>query len=136
MQKVLEANPIAQQTFRIVAGKVIKVTLVMKDIEAFCNDEFSAEIVSKALNNGRITPSVISISLAEATEADLVAAKSARPDQAHNADALIKFLKQGAEAPPPIRVEITNAKELQKDTVLRLHRDESGKLESATAHKI
>jgi len=35
MQKVLEANPIAQQTFRIVAGKV-KVTLGMKDIEAFC----------------------------------------------------------------------------------------------------
>ena len=48
MQKVLEANPIAQQTFRIVAGKVIKVMLVMKDIEAFCADGFSAEMVSKS----------------------------------------------------------------------------------------
>ena len=107
-----------------------------KDIEAYCNDEFSAGIVSKALNNGRITPSIISISLAEATEADLVAAKSARPDQAHNADALIKFLKQGAEPPPPIRVQITNAADLQKDSVLSIRRDDSGRLAGATAHKV
>jgi hypothetical protein len=82
MQKVLEANPIAQQTFRI-------------------------------------------------------AAKSASPDQAQNADALIKFLRQGAKPPPPIRVEITNAADLaQKDTVLRIERDSSGKLTGAIAHKI
>jgi hypothetical protein len=36
----------------------------------------------------------------------------------------------------PIRVEITNASELQRDTVPKLHRDDSDKLESATAHKI
>ena len=65
MQKVLEANPIAQQMFRIIAGKVIKVTLVMKVIEAYCNDKFSAEIVSKALNNGGIPPPIISIALAQ-----------------------------------------------------------------------
>ena len=53
--EVLEANPIAQQTFRIVGGKVIKVTLVMKDIEAYCNDEFSAEITSSPSRSGRLT---------------------------------------------------------------------------------
>jgi hypothetical protein len=37
---------------------------------------------------------------------------------------------------PPIRVEITNASELQKDTVLRIQRDGEGKLAGATAVKV
>ena len=37
---------------------------------------------------------------------------------------------------PPIRVEITNASELQKDTVLRIQRDGEGKLAGATAMKV
>jgi hypothetical protein len=38
--------------------------------------------------------------------------------------------------PGPLRVEIVNASELQKDTVVTVRRDESGKLTSATAHKV
>jgi hypothetical protein len=58
------------------------------------------------------------------------------PDQAHNVDGWIKFLKDGAIPPPPLRIEIVNASELQKDTVVTLRRDESGKLTAATAVKV
>jgi hypothetical protein len=102
----------------------------------FCEDEIEAAVVGKALRTGNASPPFLSIQLSEATEADLLAAKSARPDQAHRVDGWIKFLKQNAEPPPPIQVQFLNAAELQKDTILRIHRDESGKLEYATAHRI
>jgi len=39
--------------------------------------------------------------------------------------------------PGPLRVEIVNASEMaQKDTVLRVERDQSGNLTGAVAHKI
>jgi hypothetical protein len=59
-----------------------------------------------------------------------------RQDQACSADALIKYLKENAQPPPPIRVELVNASELQKDTVFRIHRDDSGKPESARVHGV
>ena len=37
---------------------------------------------------------------------------------------------------PPVRVEIANASEFSKDTVLRVQRDEDGKLTGATAVKV
>ena len=60
----------------------------------------------------------------------------AAPDQADKIDALIKFLKEANKPVPSIRVEITNASELQKDTVLRVQRDDDGKLAGATAVKV
>jgi hypothetical protein len=79
--------------------------------------------------------------LDEATEADLIAAKSASSSQTHEIDTLIKFLRANKEAAasepaPPIRVEITNASELTKDTVLTVTRDAEGKLAGATAVKV
>jgi hypothetical protein len=136
MHKVIESKARADQTFQLVGGKLVKITIVQKGAEFFCKDEFSAELVQKALLNGGVSKPILPIQLSEATEADLLAAKSARPDQACNADAWIKFLKENAQPPPPIRVELVNASELQKDTVLRIHRDDSGKLESATVHKV
>jgi hypothetical protein len=80
------------------------------------------------------------LALDEATEADLIAAKSASPSQTHEIDTLIKFLratKEAASEPaPPIRVEITNPDQFSKDTVLRVERDQSGKLTGAVAHKV
>jgi hypothetical protein len=136
MHKLINSETSAVQSFRIIGGKVIKVTVVKKSAEVFCQDEFSAEIAAKALTNGGITAPHISIGFSEANESELLAVKSASPDRAQEIDRLIKFLKEGEQPPPPIRVEITNANQLQKDTVLRIHRDESGKLASATAHKI
>jgi len=71
-------------------------------------------VVGKALRTGNASPPFLSIQLSEATEADLLAAKSACPDQAHRVDGWIKFLKQNAEPPPPIQVQFLNAAELQK----------------------
>jgi len=136
MYKVIESKARADQTFQLVGGKLIKVTVFQKGPEFFCTDDIDTAMVGKALRNGEASAPILSIQLSEATEADLLAAKSARPDQASNADAWIEFLKENAQPPPPIRVELVNASELQKDTVLRIHRDDSGKLESATVHKV
>jgi len=45
--------------------------------------EFSADIAARALMNGNITAPHITIALGEATEPDLLAARSAAPDQRH-----------------------------------------------------
>ena len=82
------------------------------------------------------------LGLDEATEADLIAAKSAAPAQTHEIDALIKILRaskaaEAAQPAPPIEVRIVNAEELApKDTILKVERDSSGKLTGAVAHKI
>jgi len=65
-----------------------------------------------------------------------VAAKAIRPDKAQDVEGWIKFLKNGAVPPPPLRVEIVNARELEKDTVVTVTRDESGQLTGATGHKV
>jgi hypothetical protein len=141
MHKLISSDPYAQQIFKVVNGKVIKATLVIKGTEVFSSDEHTGEIALKALMTGAITRIVVNIALDEATEADLIAAKNVVPAKTHEIDTLIKFVRAAKDpeaqaAERPIRVEITNATELQKDTVLQIHRDESGKLESVTAHKI
>jgi hypothetical protein len=50
--------------------------------------------------------------------------------------AYIKAANVPQPEPGPFRVEIVNASELQKDTVVTLRRDESGKLTAATAVKV
>jgi len=82
---------------QLVGRKLIKVTIVQKGPEFFFEDEIEAAVVGKALRTGNATPPFLSIQLSEATEADLLAAKSACPDQAHRVDGWIKFLKQNAE---------------------------------------
>jgi hypothetical protein len=96
---VIGSEARGDQTFQLVGGKLIKVTIVHKGPEFFCEDEIDAAVVGKALRAGNASPAFLSIQLSEATETDLLAAKCARPDQAHNADAWIKFLKENAEPP-------------------------------------
>lgn len=120
MHKLFASQPTAHQFFKVVAGKVIKATLVMKGAEIFSSDEYTADIAPKALMTGSISRPSADLVLDEATEADLIAAKSASPSQTHEIDTLIKFLratKEAAASEPasPSRVEITNASELTKD---------------------
>jgi hypothetical protein len=110
--------------------------VAQKGAEFFCADEIDAAVVAKALKAGKISKPFVSINVTETTEEDLVAAKAIRPDLAPNVEGWIKFLKDGATPPPPLRIEIVNASELQKDTVVTLRRDQSGKLTAATAVKV
>jgi hypothetical protein len=134
--KIVSSEVSVQRDFQLVAGKLLKIDVVQKGPEFFCSDEIDAAVTAKALNAGKISKPFLAVNVTEATEEDLVAAKAIRPDQAHNVDGWIKFLKDGATPPPPLRVEIVNAGELQKDTVETLRRDESGKLTAATAVKV
>src|SRR5262249_22167621 len=142
MHKLFQSKPTASQFFKVVAGKVIKGTLVMKGADISASDEYTADIALKALMTGSVSTPWADLALDEATEADLIAAKSAAPSQTHEIDALIKFLRaskaaETIEPAPPIRVEIVNAEELTpKDTVVRVERNSAGQLTGAVAHKI
>jgi hypothetical protein len=134
--KIVSSEVSVHRDFQLVAGKLIKIDVAQKGAEFFCADEIDAAVVAKALKAGKISKPFASINVTEASEEDLVAAKAIRPDLAHNVEGWIKFLKDGATPPPPLRIEIVNASELQKDTVVTLRRDESGKLTAATAVKV
>ena len=142
MHKLFESKPTASQFFKVVAGKVIKATLVMKGADISASDEYTADIALKALMTGSVSTPWANLALDEATEADLIAAKSATPSQTHEIDALIKILRaskaaEAAQPAPPIEVRIVNAEELApKDTILRVERDSSGMLTGAVAHKV
>jgi len=134
--KIVNSEVSIRRDFQLVAGKLIKIDVTQKGAEFFCADEIDAAVVAKALRAGRISKPFVSIAVTEASEDDLVAAKAIRPDQANNVEGWIKFLKDGAAPPPPLRVEIVNASELEKDTVVTLKRDETGKLTGMTGHKV
>ena len=137
MRQIIGSKPYANQSFQVIGGKIIKATLVIVSAEVFCKDEISGEIAEKALIGGSISAPNIRLSLTEATESDLLTAKQASPEQSDNIDALIKVLRESDKpTAPPLRVEITNASEFSKDTVLRVQRDEDGKLTGATAVKV
>ena len=139
MRKIIGAKPFANQTFKVTAGRVVKMSLVLKGTEVWCKDEISAEIAEKALIGGSVSVPNITLSLTEATEAELIAAKSLAPEQVDKIDVLLNFMKANEQPPqpaPPLRVEITNPDQLQRDTVLTVRRDAEGKLVSATAAKV
>jgi hypothetical protein len=134
--KIVSSEVSVHRDFQLVAGKLLKIDVVQKGPEMFCADSIDAAVVAKALKAGKISKPFTSINVTEATEDDLKAAKAIRPELAPNVEGWIKFLKDGATPPPPLRIEIVNASELQKDTVVTLRRDESGKLTAATAVKV
>jgi hypothetical protein len=142
MHKLFASAPTATQFFKVVGGKLIKATLVMQGAEISAADEYVADVALKALMSGTISKPWANLALEEATEADLIAGKTADPSRTHDFDALIKYLRvtkeaAAAEPAPPLRVEIVNADELTpKDTVLRVQRDAEGKLTGAVAHKV
>jgi hypothetical protein len=134
--KIVSSSVSLRRDFQLVAGKLLKIDVAQQGPEFFCADEVDAAVVAKALNAGKISKPFLSVNVTEATEEDLVAAKAIRPDQAQYAEGWIKFLKDGAAPPPPLRVEIVNARELERDSVVTLKRDETGKLTGVTAHKV
>jgi hypothetical protein len=134
--KIVNSEVSIHRDFQLVAGKLIKIDVTQKGAEFYCADKVDAAVVTKALKAGKISSPFLSVNVTEATEDDLVAAKALRPEQAQYAEGWIKYLKDGATPPPPLKIEIVNASELQKDTVLTLRRDEEGRLATATAHKV
>jgi hypothetical protein len=134
--KIVNSEVSIRRDFQLVAGKLIKIDVTQKGAEFFCADKIDAAVVAKALRAGKISKPFVTVAVTEASEDDLLAAKAIRPDQAHNVEGWIKYLKDGVTPPPPLKIEIVNASELQKDTVVTLRRDEEGKLTAATAHKI
>jgi hypothetical protein len=83
MYKLISSEPHAQQFFKVVNGKVIKATIVVKGSEIFSSDEYTGDIALKALMTGSISRTVVNLALDEATEADLIAAKNAVPAKTH-----------------------------------------------------
>src|SRR5262249_35390184 len=76
---------------------------------------------------------------AKATEADLCAAQKTNPSITLDLENMIAYMKASnvpQPEPGPLRVEIVNASEMQKDTIVTVRRDESGALTGATAHKV
>ena len=109
-------------------------------MEVFAADESLGQIALKALETGAVKPPSVSIKITEATEADLCAAQKTCPSKTLELENMIAYMKASnvpQPEPGPLRVEIVNASEMaQKDTVLRVERDQSGKLTGALAHKI
>ena len=75
--------------------------------------------------------------MSAATEADLLAAKSASPEQAGQIDVLLRILRDRETPPLPIRVEITNANELAPaGKVMTIKRNDSGKMTGALVESV
>src|SRR5262249_794733 len=139
MHKLFISKPFASQSFTVVAGKVIKATLVYKGSDISAGDSYRAEQALKALATGSMSKPWINLSLDEATEGDLQAAKKANPAQTHEIEAMIKYLRESkaAEAPKPaapIQVEIVNAAQLKtKQTAVQVQRNSAGEMTGVMA---
>jgi hypothetical protein len=139
MYKLLASKPSVTSSYMAVNGKVLKIVSSLQGIEIFTADESLGQIALKALETGAIKPPSVGIKITEATEADLSAAQKTCPSKTLELENMIAYMKASNVPPPelgPLRVEIVNASELQKDTVVTLRRDESGKLTAATAVKV
>jgi len=127
-RQILAGGQSASLGFHAIDGKAVRVAVVTKLHPIFYtwhdrNVEHSAP--------------EITVSTAFATEAELIAARSMVPAaQAGQIDVLLKMVRDGVTPPAPIRVQITNAADLQKDTILSIKRDDTGKMSGATAMKV
>lgn len=119
-----------------VNGKVFKFAFAIQGMEVFATDDLHAKVARGAIAGGRITPETVNISVTEATEADLCAAQKCFPTRTVEFEKLISYLKTSATPTTPLRVEIVNASELSKDTVLRIERNQSSVMTGAVAHKV
>jgi hypothetical protein len=139
MYKLLGSKPSLTSSFVAVNGKVLKFVTELSGMEVFVADEALGQIALKALETGAVKPPVVNVKITEASEADLCAAQKSCPKKTLELENLISYIKASnvpQAEPGPLRVEIINAGELQKDTVLTLKRDSDGKLTAATAVKV
>ncbi len=140
MYKLIASKPSVTSSYVAVNGKVLKILSELQGIEVFTADESLGQIALKALETGAVKPPSVGIKITEATEADLCAAQKTCPSKTLELENMIAYMKASnvpQPEPGPLRVEIVNASEMsQKDTVLRVERDQSGKLTGAVAHKI
>ena len=127
-RQILAGNQSASLGFHAAAGKVMRIAVVTKTHPIF---------YTWRNNSVEHSAPEITVSTGFATEAELIAARSMVPaKQAGQIDVLLKIVRDGVTPPAPIRVEITNADQLQKDTILTVKRGEDGKMSGATAMKV
>ena len=140
MYKLIGSKPTTSTSYMAVNGKVFKMAFAIQGTEVFTADAQLRKIAENALVAGSVTPPSVGIKITEATEADLCAAQKTCPSKTLELENMIAYMKASnvpQPEPGPLRVEIVNASEMaQKDTVLRVERDQSGKLTGAVAHKI
>src|SRR5262245_5759904 len=140
MYELIAPKPSVTSSYVAVNGKVLKILSEFQSMQLFTADELLGKIALKALATGAVTPPSVRIEITEATEADLCAAQKLCPSKTLELENMIAYMKASnvpQPEPGPLRVEIVNASEMaQKDTVLRVERDQSGKLTGAVAHKI
>jgi hypothetical protein len=120
---ILRGKQSANQFFRVINGKVFKVRLDIQSYPIFYTwSEERAEDSEPRIN----------FSLSAATEADLVAARSASPAQAGQIDILLRILRDSEASAPPMRIEITNADKIgTAPRVMSVKRNDAGKLTGA-----
>jgi len=139
MFRILHSEPSNTTTYVPVNGRVFKFDCELFGTEVFAADALLGKIVSDALLTGSVTPPSVEIKISEATEADLCAAQKQMPSKTLEFEQLLAYTKASNVPPPepgPLRVEIVNAGEFQKDTVISVRRDQSGQLAGATAVKV
>lgn len=127
-RQITRGGQSANLSFQVIDGKVLRVAMATQTHPTFYT-----------FHNGQVdqTATDITLSVGFATEAELIAARAMVPAAtAGQIDVLLKLVREGAQPPAPIRVEITNADAFQKDTILTVKRDDSGKLSGATAMKV
>jgi hypothetical protein len=121
MQKLLSSQPFSQQFFTVVNGQVVKAMLTVKPGEVFAKDPYVADIARKALIGESVSGTNVNLAISAASEADLLAAQKAAPEKAIEIDKLLTYLRaakdaQAQAAAKPIRVEITNASRVCRQT--------------------
>ena len=127
-RQIMGGSTSASLMFQAVDGKVIATGLQMK---------FSDMFYTWSSRKVEYDEPHITVSSGFATEAQLLQARSMVPAvQVGQIDALLKMVRDGVTPPAPIRVEITNTDQLQRDTILSIKRDDTGKVSGATAMKV
>jgi len=141
MFKLIKSDPTVNVSYIPINGKVFAITIAMKGTEVFTADAQLGKIVGDALLTGKIISPACAIDIKEATETDLCAAQKTCPSKTLELENMISYMKACKEAAAktarePIRVEITNAREVGGDKIMEVARNSDGTLRAATVRQI
>ncbi|HMF46257.1 MAG TPA: hypothetical protein VKE29_06250 [Candidatus Udaeobacter sp.] len=146
MYKLITSEPTSCARYMAVNGKVIKMLFTIKGTEIFTADARLGKIAENALIAGSVTPTSVDIKVGEATEADLLAAQKSHPGKMLELEKMISYMKACKEtakeaaakaAQEPIRVEITNAREVGgTGKIIEVSRNGDGTIAAATVRQV
>jgi hypothetical protein len=123
---------------RAARGESFKVTTISKIAELVIEDDDArgaAEVAAIIKGVAQALQPWSTITIAEATEADLITARAESPAVAAELEGLLRHLRTAPTDAPPLRVEIVNADALKPDRPeirrIDVERDSEGKLSGA-----